>query len=98
MARKAHLRDATDEAPAPKPKTVSEAAKSGTHLELLATMRDRVALAVQSEQTSPRDLAALTKRLGDLAAEIRAERARMTEEGGEDGAAPGDEAFSEEAI
>lgn len=97
MARK-HLRDATNEAPAPTPKTVSEAAKKGTHLELLEAMRDRVAKAVQSEDTSPRDLAALTKRLGDLATEIRAERVKLTEEGGEDGAAPGDEDFSEAAI
>jgi len=61
------------EAPASKAKkTVAQAAAEGSHLELLVAMRDRIAKAVSSEDCPPRDLAALTRRLQDVAAEIKA--------------------------
>lgn len=59
-----------DEAPA-KRKSVAEAASSGTHLELLVAMRDRLARAISDEGCPPRDLAALTRRLSDVAGEIK---------------------------
>ena len=72
--RKAPLRAVGDSeaAPAPSKKTVAQAAESGTHLELLIAMRDRIARAVSSPDCPPRDLAALTRRLQDVAAEIKA--------------------------
>ena len=58
-----------NERPAPKakPKSVTQAAKEGTTRELLAAMRDRVATAVEAPETPARDLAALTRRLIELA-------------------------------
>ncbi|MFT8592438.1 MAG: hypothetical protein ABF747_02335 [Bifidobacterium sp.] len=47
----------------------SEAAE-GSYVELLKRMKHRLELAVFDEKTSPRDLAALTKRLSDVAKEI----------------------------
>ena len=52
------------------PKTVAQAAKSGTPRELLVAMRDRIATAVTDPKCPPRELAALTKRLQDIAREI----------------------------
>lgn len=54
------------------PKTISEAAESGTAREMLVALRDRVAKAVESDATPPRDLAALSKRLMDIVREIEA--------------------------
>ncbi|QSM04976.1 hypothetical protein PROPHIGD12-2_46 [Mycobacterium phage prophiGD12-2] len=51
---------------------VSAAARSGTRRELLVATRDRIARTVDDPGTSPRDLAALTRRLMDIAAEIEA--------------------------
>lgn len=79
-----------------KPKTVTEAASTGTRLELLVAMRDRVASAVESPATLPRDLAALTKRLTDLMSEIEVLKAANDAES-ERGAAK-DEAFDASAI
>lgn len=64
---------APDEKPmASRPRTVADAAKSGTHRELLVAMRDRIAQAVSSAECPPRDLASLTRRLQDIAREIAA--------------------------
>ena len=52
-----------------RPKTVSQAAKSGTQRELLVAMRNQVAETI-STGCQPRDLAALTKRLQDIAHDI----------------------------
>jgi len=54
------------------PKTLTEAANSGTKRELLVAMRDRIARAVANENTLARDLAALTKRLMEIVRDIEA--------------------------
>lgn len=58
------------------PKTVAQAAKSGTPRELLVAMRDRIAETVSQSNCAPRDLAALTRRLQDIAKDIDAIDAR----------------------
>ena len=87
MAEKSLRVVAPGEAP-PKPrrpKTVTEAAKDGTHRDLLVAMRERVARAVEDSTTPARDLAALTRRLMELARDIEAIDARAAEEAGEGG-------------
>ena len=83
-ARKAPLRSvAPGEKAAPvKPKTVTQAASSGTTRELLVAMRDRTAKSVEDPNTAARDLAALTKRLMEIVREIEAIDARRDEDGG----------------
>ncbi len=84
---------ADEKAPKAKPKTVSQAAASGSHRELLAAMRDRIAVAVEHPNTPARDLAALTKRLADVAREIEAIDAKDEQEDQADGSQilePGD--------
>ena len=61
---------APDEVHSPaRPKTIVEAAEDGSRLELLRALRLRLARAVQ-DQCPPRDLAALTRRLDDVAKQI----------------------------
>ena len=70
-----HLRAVgPDEKPPSKPRklTVSQAAASGDHRDLLVAMRERVAKTVSDPECPPRDLAALTRRLQDIAKEIEA--------------------------
>ena len=55
----------------PKRQTVSEAAATGDQLATLVATRDRVALAISDPRCSPRDLAALTKRLDDIFEKIK---------------------------
>jgi hypothetical protein len=69
-----------------RPKSVTEAASSGTTRELLVAMRQRIAVAVENPNTPARDLAALTKRLAEVVREIEAIDAREQQEG--DGSAP----------
>ena len=88
---------AADEKPRPKPKSVSEAAKTGDHRSLLVAMRDRIAVAVSNPECPPRDLAALTRRLQDIAKEIEAIDLRAKEEG-EDVEHVADEEWAEEAL
>ncbi|AYF29299.1 hypothetical protein CSH63_17870 [Micromonospora tulbaghiae] len=85
--------------PPAKPKTVTEAADSGTTRELLVAMRARIATAVEDANTPARDLAALTKRLVEVVRDIEAidARAQREREDEHDGPAP-DEAFDEAAI
>jgi len=52
--------------------SVTEAASEGSRLDLLVAMRARVASAVEDPNTPPRDLAALTRRLLEIANEIAA--------------------------
>jgi len=52
--------------------TVTGAAKNGTRRDMLVATRDRIATAVDDQSTAARDLAALTKRLIDIAKEIEA--------------------------
>lgn len=65
-----------EKAPPKPPKNVAEAAKSGTPRELLIAMRDRIAVTVSDPTCMARDLAALTKRLQDIANAIEAMDAR----------------------
>jgi hypothetical protein len=65
----------------PKPaKTVSRAASEGSRRELLVAMRSRVATAVEDPNTPARDLAALTRRLMEIAKDIEAIDAAEAEE------------------
>lgn len=97
MARKPALRAVT-ESDAPPPKLdVAEAAASGDHRALLVAMRDRIAQTVRNPECPPRDLAALTKRLADLAQEIRALDLADEQEARERGNVE-DEAFDPSAI
>jgi hypothetical protein len=82
--------------PPKKPKTVTEAADSGTTRELLVAMRSRIAKAVEDPNTPARDLAALTKRLTEVVRDIEAIDAREQE--GEGGGPVSDEAFNAEAL
>jgi len=72
---------APDEKPAApvRSKSVTEAAKAGSARELLAATRDRIAVAVEDQNTPARDLAALTKRLMETVREIEAIDARAQE-------------------
>lgn len=79
---RAVLPDEHPAAPVRQP-SVSEAAKSGDHRALLVAMRDRVALAVQDSECPPRDLAALTRRLNEIAKDIRALDAAAQQEADE---------------
>lgn len=72
------------------PLTVTGAAKDGDRRDLLVAMRERVAQAVEDGATPARDLAALTRRLMEIAREIEAIDAREIEES-EDGAVAPDE-------
>ena len=54
------------------PKSVTEAASDGSRRELLVAMRKRVATAVEDPNTPARDLAALTRRLMEIAKDIEA--------------------------
>lgn len=76
-----------NEKPAPaKPKTVTQAAAGGDTRELLVAMRARIAVAVEDPTTPARDLAALTKRLADIALAIGAIDAREGQEAEADAA------------
>jgi hypothetical protein len=77
--------------------TVEEAAKSGTQRDLLVAMRDRIARTVQDPDCPPRDLAALTRRLQDIAREIKALDLADRQEA-ERGGPVGDDAFDASAI
>ena len=97
MARKPLRAVGPDEKPPAKRRTVAEAAESGDHRALLVAMRERIALTVSNPDCPPRDLAALTRRLQDIAKEIEQIDLRELEEGGEGGVAA-DEEFDADAI
>lgn len=85
------------EAPAPKrPQTVAEAAKTGDHKALLIAMRDRIAVTVADPECPPRDLAALTRRLNEIAKELRA--LELAEKQEADESVPGDEEFDAASV
>ena len=83
-------------APRKPPPTVADAASSGDHRALLVAMRDRVARAVSDPECPPRDLAALTRRLADIAKEIKALDAAAKQEADE--RVPDDADFDPAAI
>ncbi len=85
MARKTTLRTVgADEKPL-KIKSITEAADTGTTLELLVAMRSRIAGAVEDANTPARDLAALTKRLVEVVRDIEAINARDSQEDADNG-------------
>lgn len=86
-----------DEKPKAKKPDVVEAAASGDHRALLVAMRDRIAKTVRNEDCPPRDLAALTRRLQDIAKEIESIDLRAKQESDEDATAP-DEEWDAEAL
>lgn len=94
----AKLRSVTPGEKPPPPKSVAEAAESGTHRDLLVAMRARIAKTVEDPDCPPRDLAALTRRLQDIAREIEAIDARAGHDGIGEAAATADEAFDAEAL
>lgn len=81
----------------PKRLDVAEAAESGDHRALLVAMRDRIAKTVRDPDCPPRDLAALTRRLQDIAKEIESIDLRAKQEADEDAIAP-DEEWNSEAL
>jgi len=100
MARKAALRAvAPDEKPVPTKKlTVEQAAATGDHRALLVAMRERIARTVSDPDCPPRDLAALSRRLQDVAKEIEQLDLRAKEEGSDADDVADDEAFDAEAL
>lgn len=98
MASRKPLRAVKPGEKKPRPKTVTEAAERGTHRELLVAMRARLATAVEEPNTPARDLAALTRRLHEVAKEIEAIDSREGGDGIGDAAATPDEAFDSEAL
>lgn len=74
------------------PKSVTDAARSGTHRELLVAMRDRIAKTVEDPKCPPRDLASLSLRLTQIAKDIEA-LDLIEREGGGDGQPAPDEDF-----
>ena len=71
-----------EKAPPAHPKTVTQAAASGSTRELLVATRDRIATAVENPNTAARDLASLTKRLMETVREIESIDAREDQEAG----------------
>ena len=80
------------------PMTVTVAAKDGSVRDLLVAMRDRVAKTVESEETRPTDLAALTKRLYDIVKDIETLDARSAAGQGASGGEVGDAKFDPKAV
>jgi hypothetical protein len=78
MAAKLHAVGPDDKPQAKKKQSVAEAAATGDQLATLIATRDRIAVAISDPKCSPRDLAALTKRLDDIIEKIK------TLEGAED--------------
>lgn len=85
------------EVPARKIATVLEAADADSRLDELVQMRRVIARAIDNENTSPRDLAALSRRQIEISKEIEVLRRQQEEEAAE-GDVSADESWSEEAI
>lgn len=97
MATKRTLRAVSPHEKAP-PKSITEAASTGTHRELLVAMRDRIAKAVEDPTCPPRDLASLSRRLHELSKDIEQHDALEAEEVATGGGSVADEAFDASAI
>ena len=83
-----------EKAPGPaRPKSITEAADTGTTRELLVAMRARIAKAVEDPNTPARDLAALTKRLVEVVRDIEAIDAREADSDEADDTLATDEAL-----
>ena len=85
MSPRPRLRAVTpDETPRePIRQSVAAAAETGDHRTLLVAMRDRIARTVSDPKCPPRDLAALTRRLQDIARELDQIDQRNRQEGGD---------------
>lgn len=81
-----------------KPKSITEAASTGSARELLAALRDRLAKAVEDPNCPPRDLASLSRRLHEITRDIEAIDAAAGEGGISDAVATPDEAFDADAL
>jgi hypothetical protein len=89
---------APDEVSVSKRKSVGQAAAGGDRRELLVAMRARVATAVEDPNTPARDLAALTRRLLEIAKEIEAIDSTDEEDEVSAAARTPDEPWDESAI
>ena len=96
-ARK-NLRAVTEADKPPAKLSVAQAAATGDHRSLLVAMRERIARTVSDPDCPPRDLAALTRRLQDIAKEIEAIDLRAKEEGADAEDVAADEALTAEAF
>lgn len=98
-ARKPALRAVKAEDVAPKKVlSVAQAAATGDHRALLVAMRERIAKAVSDVDCPPRDLAALTRRLQDIAKEIESIDLRAKEDGADAADVAADEDWDSEAL
>lgn len=84
MADKKHLK-AVDGSSAPDehkkaPKTIYEAAESGSQLEQLIALRRRIAATLDADTTLARDLASLSKRMMEISKEIEQLEAQEAEQ------------------
>lgn len=82
----------------PRTKTIVQAAAGGDPRELLVALRSRIAKAVQDPNTPARDLAALSRRLLEVAREIEAIDSRDGEDEIGEAASTPDAAFDPEAL
>ncbi|WP_075201219.1 hypothetical protein [Leucobacter japonicus] len=78
-------------------RSVLEAADEGSRVDELVQMRRVIARAIDNENTSARDLAALTRRQIEISKEIEALKRQQAEEA-TDAADTADEAFDSQAI
>lgn len=85
------------EKPARSIASVLEASEFGTRVDELVQMRRVIARAIDNENTSPRDLAALSRRQIEISKEIEALRRQQQEEANGAGSVV-DQAFDAEAI
>lgn len=98
VVRKSSLRAVEPgESPARKITSVLEAAEAGSRVDELVQMRRVIARAIDNENTSPRDLAALSRRQIEISKEIEALQRQKSEEA-TDAANVEDEQFDAEAI
>ena len=99
-ARKTTLRAVApgEKASLAKPKTVTQAADDGSARELLVAMRTRIAKAVEDPNTPARDLAALTKRLMEVARDIEAIDARDEQDAQESAVEAPSKSFDASAV
>ena len=88
------LKLVTDEDGPRKVQTVKAAADSGVRRDLLVALRARIARDIDDPSTPPRDLAALSRRLMDIANEIAALDAADEGDDIGDAAATPDEAWN----
>ena len=81
---------------AAKKQTVAEAAATGDQLATLIATRDRVAVAITDPKCSPRDLAALTKRLDDIIEKIKTLSVQVADD--DDDHSSADDTFDASAV